>query len=356
MDAFWQLRLLGGGDRRKSTGTSHGARERRGTRRFATFLLALTPLLALAAFSQPPGRTYRVGYIQTATATEQAHLTRAFEEGMRALGWVEGRNVVFERRFADGKQERLPELAAELVRLNVDVIVTGGNPVIAAAKQATRTIPIVMAAGRDPVGSGFIADLAKPGGNITGLTNDPSPDVHGKRLELLKEAVPRASRVAFLWNPVPPGAHVYRSALESAARKLGVTVQVVEVRAREELEAAFAAMVKGNAEAVVVDSDPVFFTARARIVELAARHTLPAIYQAREIVEAGGLMCYGDNVADRFRRAALHVDKILKGAKPGDLPVEQASRLELVINLGTARALGLVIPPTLVRRADEVFR
>ena len=266
--------------------------------------LLLLAATAFAADAQTGGRTFRIGYLQTATEAEQAHLTRAFEVRMHELGYVEGRNVVFERRFADGRQERLPGLAAELVRLGVDVIVTGGNPVIAAVKQATTTIPVVMAAGRDPVGSGFIADLRKPGGNITGVTNDPSPEVHGKRLELLKEAVPRASRVAFLWNPLPPGAGVYRSALEAAARKLGVTLQVIEVRSRDELDAAFAAMVRGNADALVVDSDPLFFTARTQIVGLAAKHRLPAMYQAREIVEIGGLMCYGDNVADRFRRAA----------------------------------------------------
>ena len=314
-------------------------------------LLGLGAALALAS-AHHTGKVYRVGNIQTATAAEQAHLTKAFEDAMRELGYVEGRNVVFERRFADGKQERLPELAADLVRLGVDIIVTGGNPVIAAVKQATPTIPVVMAAGRDPVGSGFIANLSKPGGNITGVTNDPSPEVHGKRLELLKEVVPRASRVAFLWNPLPPGAHVYRSALENAASKLGVTLQVVEVRTRDELDAAFAAMVRGKAQAVLVDSDPMFFTARSRIVALAAKHRLPAMYHAREIVEAGGLICYGDNVAQRFRRAAVYVDKILKGAKPADLPVEQASRLELVINRDTARSLGLALPPALVQRAE----
>jgi putative ABC transport system substrate-binding protein len=325
-------------------------------RHFAVVALALPIMMALAAEAQTPTRPYRVGYIQTATAGEQAHLTKAFEDAMRELGYVEGHNVVFERRFADGKQERLAGLAAELARLGVDVIVTGGNPVIAAVKQATQSIPVVMAAGRDPVGSGFIANLAKPGGNITGVTNDPSPEVHGKRLELLKEVVPRASRVAFLWNPLPPGAHVYRSALEVAARRLGVTLQVVEIRARDELDVAFAAMVRGNADAVLVDSDPVFFTARTQIVGLAAKHRLPAMYQARELVEAGGLMCYGDNVAHRFRRAAVYVDKILKGAKPGELPVEQASRLELVVNLNTARALGLVLPASLKQRADGVIR
>lgn len=325
-----------------------------GRRRFLGAIAAIG--VAPLAASQSPARPYRVGYIQTATPEEQAHLTQAFEDGMRALGYVEGRNVVYERRFAHGRQERLPDLALELVRSSVDVIVTGANPVISAVQRATTTIPVVMAASRDPVGAGFIASIARPGGNITGLTNDPSPDVHGKRLELLKEAAPRMARVAYVWNPVPPGADVYRRALEAAGRRLRVAVQVVEVRRRDELEPAFATIARDRFEAVVVDSDPVFFTARAQIVPLAAKHRLPAIYQAREFVDLGGLMSYGDSIADRFRRAAGYVDKILKGARPADLPVEQASKLELVVNLGTAKMLGLTMPQSLLLRADEVIK
>jgi putative ABC transport system substrate-binding protein len=306
--------------------------------------------------AQAPERPFRIGYIQTATPDEQAHLTKAFEEGLRDLGYVEGRNIVLERRFAWGKQERLPELAAELVKLNVDVIVTGGNPVIAAVQKATTTIPVVMAASRDPVGSGFIASLATPAGNITGLTSDPSPEFHGKRLELLKAAVPRASRVALLWNPVPPSAATYRKIVEDAALKLGMSVQVVEVRGRDELDGAFAAIVRGRADAVIVDSDPVFFTARSKLVELAMKHQLPAVYQAREFVVIGGLMSYGDNVAYRFRRAAVYVDKILKGAKPGALAVEQSAKFEFMLNLKTAQQLGLALPPTVLLRADEVIQ
>lgn len=320
-----------------------------------TCLVLGTLSTAPTAGAQGIERVHRVGYIQTASAEEQAHLTRAFEDAMRELGYVEGRNVVFERRFANGKQERLPELAADLARQKVDVIVTGANPVIAAVQQATRTIPVVMAAGRDPVGSGFIASLARPGGNITGLTNDPTPEVHGKRLELLREAVRGAARVGFLWNPLPPGARIYRQALETAARQIGVTLEIAEVRGRDDLDAAFAALARARVDAVIVDSDPVFFTARAPIVELAAQHRMPAMYQAREIVQIGGLMSYGDNVANRFRRAAVYVDKIVKGAKPGELPVEQASRLELVINLRTARTLGLGLPGALLQRADDVI-
>ena len=323
-------------------------------RRFVGALAAT----AVVPFSgaQPAGKVYRIGYIQTATPDEQAHLTRAFEDALRELGYVEGRNAVFERRFAWGKQERLPELAAELVRLNVDVIMTGGNPVIAAVKQATSTIPIVMGASRDPVGAGFIASLARPGGNITGLTSETGLEIVGKYLELTKEVVPNASRVALLLNPIPPGAANYRKATENAANNLGVSLSVVEARGRDELEGAFAAMARERVDALVVQSDPVFFTARSQIVQLAMKHRLPAVYQAREFPEVGGLMSYGDNVSYRFRRAAVYVDKILKGTKPGELPVEQSPKIEFVINLRTAKAIGAVIPQSLLVRADEVIQ
>ena len=321
------------------------------------FLLALGALSIApsAANAQSREKVYRVGYIQTATPDEQEQLTKAFDEGLRELGYVEGRNIVVERRFAWGKQERLPGLAVELVRLNVDVIVTGGNPVIAAVKQATATIPIVMGASRDPVGAGFIASLARPGGNITGLTNDTGLEIVGKYLELLKEAVPDASRVALLLNPLPPGAANYRKAVESAAKNLGLRLQVVEARGRDEFEGAFAAMVRERADGVVVQSDPIFFTARKQIVDLAAKNRLPAVYHAREVVEIGGLMSYGGSLDYQFRRAAVYVDKILKGAKPADLAVEQSAKIELVVNLKTAKALGLKIPQNLLLRADRVI-
>jgi putative ABC transport system substrate-binding protein len=226
---------------------------------------------------------------------------------------------VFEKRFAEGRQERLPPLAAELVQLKVDVLVTGSNQVIAAVKRATATIPVVMAVSRDPVGAKFIANLARPGANITGLANDTAPEIIGENLALLKEAVPRVSRVAYLWNPVPPGADTSKNVVESAARNLGIGFQSVEVRARNEFE------------------------------------RLPAVYGLREFTEAGGLMSYGPNIADQFRRAATYVDKILKGAKPGDLPIEQPTKFELVINLKTAKALNLTIPPSLLQRADQLI-
>jgi putative ABC transport system substrate-binding protein len=315
--------------------------------------LLATPLTAEA---QPAKKVWRIGFILTAVPNEVGYLIKALSEGLRELGYVEGRNVVFERRFAEGRQERLPALAAELVRLDVDVIVTGSNPVIAAVKQATATIPVVMAVSRDPVGAGFIASLARPGGNITGLANDPGPEIIGKNLELLKEAAPRVSRVAFLWNPVPPGAGTSKNVVESAARKLGVTFQSVEVRGRNEFEGAFAAMVRERANGLVVATDPVMVGPRGQVVLLAARSRLPAMYGLREFAEAGGFMSYGPNIADLFRRAATYVDKILKGAKPGDLPVEQPTKFELVINLKTAKALGLTIPPSVLGRADEVIQ
>ena len=324
-------------------------------RRFLLTSLASALAAPLAAEAQPTAKLYRIGVIVTATPNETGHLIKALNEGLRELGYVEGRNIVFERRFAEGRQERLPALAAELVQLKVDVLVTGSNPVIAAVKQATATIPVVMAVSRDPVGAKFIASLARPGGNITGLANDATPEIIGKNLELLKEAVPRISRVAFLWNPVPPGATTSKNAVEGAARNLGLTLQSVEVRRRNDFEGAFAAIARERADGVVVAQDPITLDSRNHIATRAARSRLPAVYGVREFAEVGGLMSYGPNIADQFRRAAFYVDRILKGAKPGELPVEQATKFELVINLKTAKALGLTIPPSLLARADQVI-
>ena len=309
---------------------------------------------SLTAGAQPTAKIYHIGVIQTTSPREVEHVNRALDDALRQLGYVQGQHYVMERRFADGRQERLPSLAAELVRLKVDVIVTGSNPVIAAVKQATSTIPVVMAVSRDPVGAGFIASLARPGGNITGLANDPTPEIQGKNLELLKDAVPRLSRVALLWNPADPGAEKYRNAVESGARRLGVAFRAVEVRARPELDGAFATMARERTEAVVVLQDPVLFSARRDVVRLAAQHRLPAVYAQSEFVDVGGLMSYGVNIAHQFRRSAVYVDRILKGARPGDLAVEQAAEFELTINLATAKALGLTIPPSLRLRADRV--
>jgi putative ABC transport system substrate-binding protein len=320
-------------------------------------LVLLLPHLpaALAAGVQPAGRVYRVGVLYTATPRDVEHVNKALDDGLRELGYGVGRQLVVERRFAEGKQERLPALAAELVLSRVDVIVTGSNPVIAAVKQATTTIPVVMAIARDPVGAGFIASLARPGGNITGLANDPAPEIQGKNVEFLKEAVPRISRVGIVWNPVPPGAETYLHAAESAARRLGVAFEAVAAHGDQELDGAFVALLRARAEGVVVLQDPVFFAARGHIVRLAARHKLPAVYALSEFVEAGGLMSYGVNLAHQFRRAAGYVDKILKGARPGELAVEQAAQFELRINANTAKALGLTIPQSLQLRVDRVI-
>ena len=307
------------------------------------------------AFAQP-AKLHRVGYLIVASADEQAHLTRAFEDAMRELGYVEGRNVAYERRYADGRPERLPALAAELVALKPDVIVTGANPVVDAARRATTTVPIVMTTGRDAVAAGYVASYSRPGGNITGLVTDPSPEAIGKHVELFREIVPRAKRLALLWNPVPSGASTYRAAAESAAAGAGMTLHVVELRSRDALEQAFAAIARERVDGVWVLPDPLAYTGRATVVRLVREHRLPSVYWQREFVDLGGLVSYGSNVAHNFRRAASYVDRILKGAKPGDLPVEQPTRFELVVNPKAAAELGLSIPASLMQRADDVVR
>jgi putative ABC transport system substrate-binding protein len=309
----------------------------------------------LVVEAQQPAKTYRIGVIVTSAPNETEHLIKALSEGLRELGYVDGRNIVMERRYAEGRQERLPALAEELVRLNVDVIVTGSNPVVAAVKQTTTKIPIVMAVSRDPVGAGFIASLARPGGNITGLSNDPGPEIHAKNLEILKELVPGASRVAYLWNPLPPGAESYRKVVEDAARRLGVRLQPTAIRGHDDVERAFKDMVRERADAALVAQDPVLISARSQVAREAAKSRLPAMYGNTEYVEAGGLMSYGPSIVHQFRRAATYVDRILKGARPGDLAVEQPTKFELAINLKAAKALGLTIPPSLLQRADHVI-
>ena len=324
--------------------------------RLATAAVLLLLAAPLAAGAQPAAKVPRVGYLTGNLATG-LHLQEAFRQGLRDLGYIEGRDVVIEYRDAEGKYERLPALAADLVGRKVDVIVVTSTPAALAARQATRSIPIVLAWVADPVGSGLITSLARPGGNVTGLSA-LAPELVGKRLELLKQAVPGASRIAVLRHPGDYGDRTEREMLteaDVAARVLGVRLQVVEARGAEDFDRAFSDMTRARADAVTVQSTNIFFIERRRLVEVAAKHRLPTMYLAREFVDAGGLMSYAANVADLSRRAATYVDKILKGTKPGDLPVEQPIKFELVINLKTAKALGLTISPSLLARADRVI-
>src|SRR5262245_49218150 len=329
----------------------------RGLRLAFTITLLLGGLFSSsAAEAQEAAKVARIGYLSTNLAASP-HLPEAFRQGLRDLGYVEGRNVVIEYRGAEGKRERLPALEAALVALKVDVLVAITTLEALAAKQATSTIPIVFAAVADPVTSGFVTSLARPGGNVTGLSL-LAPEIVGKRLELLTQAVPGISRVAFLWYPRAVGERTERDFLKGtdvAARALGVRLQVVEARGPENFDRAFSEMNTARADALTVSGAAMFSNERRRLVDLAAKHRLPTVYAWREFVEAGGLMSYGPNVADSFRRAATYVDKILKGAKAGDLPVEQPTKFELVINLKTAKALGLTIPQSILARADQVI-
>jgi putative ABC transport system substrate-binding protein len=279
----------------------------------------------------------------------------AFRQGLRELGYVEGKNIVVEYRWAEDKIERLPNLATELVRLNVDIIVTASPTDTRAAKDATVTIPIVMAQDRDPVGNGFVASLARPGGNITGLSR-MSPELAGKQLELLKEIVPRLSRVAALGSSTLPGNAQSLSETERAAGALKLQLQYLDVRGPKDIETAFRAASKGRAEAVLSLGGLPLYSHRTRVAELAAKNRLPAIYGTAEFVEAGGLISYGTSINDLFRRAATYVDKILKGRKPADLPVEQPMKFEFIINLKAAKQIGLTIPPNVLARADKVIK
>jgi putative ABC transport system substrate-binding protein len=310
----------------------------------------------LAAEAQTAGKVYRVGILgDKASDSNEAHLWQTFRAALRERGLNEGVNLQIEYRGVEGNAARLPELAADLVRLKPDLIVTRGSFFTGALKAATSSIPIVFVAHADPVGTGHVASLARPGGNITGMAVLQT-ELGPKGLELLHTVVPAATRIAVLWHPGTPSAVPGLKALEEPARLLALQVQPVGARTAGELEGAFTTMARGGAQAVLVFNTPPFITARQRIAELAIAHRLPTMFQGRLFVEAGGLMSYYPNHEDVWRRAAVYVDKILKGAKPADLPVEQASNFELVINLKTAKALGLTIPPSLLGRADEVIQ
>jgi putative ABC transport system substrate-binding protein len=315
--------------------------------------LTLSLLAApLTAGAQEATHVYRIGLLNSAPTSR----VEAFRQSLRELGYVEGQNLVIESRYAEGRGERFPDLAAELVRLKVDVIVAGG-PAVRAAQHATRTIPIVMAGTNDPVGEGFVASLAHPGGNTTGLSL-LGAELPGKRLEILKEMVPQNARIAVLANPTNPRYGSVMHNLTVAAQALGLHLHVVEIRRADELDTAFAAMTQARVDALVVVDDGVLLSSSlgGRIVDLAAKGRLPAMYIAKFHVEAGGLMSYGASFPDIWRRAATYVDKILKGAKPADLPIEQPIKFEFAINLKTAKALGITFPPTLLMQADEVFQ
>jgi putative tryptophan/tyrosine transport system substrate-binding protein len=323
-------------------------------------VVALLVGLALAfsvhlAEAQQPTKVPRIGYLGAAPPSANSERIEAFRQGLRELGYVEGKNIVVEDRYTEGKAHRERELAAELARLKVDVIVTTGPTVTRAAKEATVTIPIVMTNDNDPVGNGFVASLARPGGNVTGLSN-LARELSGKRLELLKEIVPRLSRVAVLGTSTSPGNAQNLKELELAAGELAVKLQYLDILAPKDIETAFGAVRKGRTEAIHVLDSPVFGPQRTQIVGLAVKSRLPAIYHRSGFVEAGGLMSYGVSFADMDRRAATYVDKILKGAKPADLPVEQPTKFEFIINLKAAKQIGLTIPPNVLVRADRVIK
>ena len=309
----------------------------------------------LRTLAQQQSRVWRVGFLLPNPLSDNSRNVDSFLRGMRELGYIEGRNLIIERRSADGHFERLPGMAAELVQLKVDVIVAGGSPAIIAAQKATSTIPIVMASTGDPVGSGFVKSLARPGGNITGLSN-MTGDTGAKEVDLLLATVPKLSRIGVLLTPTSATYRAISESVQAGAEKASVKTVVIEASTLQDIKNAFAAMSTENVGAVVVGAAPFFNLHRAQIADLAIQYRMPAIFGNRAYVEAGGLMSYGPRISDHYLRAANYVDKILKGAKPGDLPVEQPFTLELVINIKTARAIGLTIPPSLLARTDDLIQ
>jgi len=326
----------------------------RGRRGRLHFLAALALLAASPAAAQPPGKIPRIGYLGNSSPALERESVEAFRQGLRELGYAEGHNILIEFRWAEGRYDRLGELAAELARLKVDVLLTAGTPGTLAAKQATQTTPIVMAVSGDAIGTGLVQSLARPGGNITGLTRMTS-ELEGKRLELLKEIVPTLSRVAVLLNPANPVSAPHWKEALAGAEALRLKLEAVEVKAAEGFEAAFAAIARQRPGGLLIIADQFMLAHRTQIVDFAARRRLPGMYPYREFVDAGGLSSYAANDPAMFRRAATYVDKILKGAKPADLPVEQPTRFELVVNMKTAKALRLAIPQSVLIRATEVI-
>jgi putative ABC transport system substrate-binding protein len=310
--------------------------------------------LPLTAAAQPAAKIPRIGYLSSNQAAAVAPFIEVFRQGLQEHGWVDGQNVIIETRYAEGQFDRLPGLVDELVRLNVDVIVAGPTPSAIAASKGTRTIPIVMASVADPVKFGLVTSLARPGGNITGVSFSVGLEIFGKGLELLKDTLPKVRRVAILWNPANPAQAVAVKDVRAAAERLGIEVWALEGRGPN-FERVFTDMAKARVDAVLVVADALYLLHRARLAELATRSRLPSMHGLRENVEAGGLMSYGPSLRAIYRRAAVYVDKILRGAQPGDLPVEQPTTFELVVNLRTAKAIGLTIPQPILARADEII-
>ena len=320
----------------------------------ATAVLGLAGPAHAQADARPSGKLYRIGYFTVGERSQQAGLIQVFVGALRELGWIEGKNVSFEYRYADNQLERLPDLAAQLVALNEDIIVAAGTLAPLALKQVTNTIPIVLNSAGDPIGSKLVSSLAQPGGNITGLSL-MAPDLGGKRLQLLTELLPGITRVAVLWNAANPYAAKVFSATDGAARALPIALRSLEVRTPDDFKIAFESARAEHPEGLIAIEDPLTYDHRREIVEFAAKNKFPTIYGLREFVEAGGLIAYGANLPDLSRRAAAYVDKILRGAKPGDLPVEQPTKFDFLINVAAANALNLTISPALLARADEVI-
>jgi len=325
-----------------------------------TILIGLLATLFLSTVTyteaQQTKRTFRIGYLTVSSLSAEASRIEAFRRGLKDLGYIEGQTFVFEQRSAAGMYERLPELADELIRNNVDFILSGGSSATRVAQKVTSTVAIIMATTTDdPVTAGFVASLARPGGNITGLSLI-STELSGKRLELLKEVLPRALRAAVLLNPDNPGHASRLKEMEAAARVIGMTLQSLAVRSSHDFESAFRTAVKGRADVLNVMGDALFNTHRRGMVDLAIKNRLPAMYDRDDFVEAGGLMSYGADVDDLYRRAAFYVDKVIKGVKPADLPVEQPTKFEFIVNLKAAKQIGLTIPPNVLARADRVIR
>ena len=324
--------------------------------RIISFLFTTLLLVSVhVAEAQQATKIPRIGFLSAASPSANTARYEAFRQGLRELGYIEGKNIIIEWRYAEGEQDRLPSLAAELVRLKAEIIVTGGPTATRPAKEATATVPIVMGFDNDPVGSGFVVSLARPGKNITGLST-LHPEISGKQLELLKEIIPKVSRVGILGSWTQPGNAEALRELNIAAEALRLQLQRLEIQSPNAINSAFREATKGRAEAIVVLVNPVIISQRTQFLDLATKNRLPAVYSQPEFVDAGGLLSYTASFTDLFRRAAVYVDKILKGAKPADLPVEQPKKFEFIINLKTAKQIGLTIPPNVLARADRVIR